>query len=211
MPIDFLSDEQAAAYASFGDELSEADLHRFFFLDDRDCELIARRRRDANRLGYAVQLCAVRALGRFLSAPTEVPTEALHYLASQLGISDIATLGQYARRAETLREHTAEIQRLYRYRDFAPVRSELTAWLTSRSWNRGEGPAALFEASWRWLRNERVLLPGVTTLTRHVATARQQATERMWQVLAAVPSPVESERLEVLLGPVSTSVYFEDI
>ena len=56
MPVEFLSDEQAAGYAAYRGVPSRTELERFFFLDDADRELVEARRRDHNRLGFAVQL-----------------------------------------------------------------------------------------------------------------------------------------------------------
>jgi hypothetical protein len=49
MPVEFLSDEQFGAYGRFTGELSAAE--RFFYLDDADRNLIARRRSDHHRRG----------------------------------------------------------------------------------------------------------------------------------------------------------------
>jgi len=43
MPVEFLSDEQVGAYGRFTGELSAAEVERFFYLDDADRNLIARR------------------------------------------------------------------------------------------------------------------------------------------------------------------------
>ena len=52
MPVEFLSDEQVAAYGRFTGELSAGEVERFFYLDDADRNLIARRRSDHHRLGF---------------------------------------------------------------------------------------------------------------------------------------------------------------
>nr|WP_202558838.1 DUF4158 domain-containing protein [Streptomyces sp. SID5789] len=44
MPVEFLTDEQAASYGKFSEEPTRPVLERFFFLDDEDRELIATRR-----------------------------------------------------------------------------------------------------------------------------------------------------------------------
>lgn len=138
-------------------------------------------------------------MGRFLPTPTRLPAAVQQYVASQLEISETACLVDYAQRSETLREHSAEIQRTYGFRPFSEVQGELTSWLASRAWNRGDGPTALFNAAWGWLRQERVLLPRVTTLTRIVASERQAATEKVWATLAGLPDEQQRRRLEDLL------------
>ncbi|WP_232237776.1 MULTISPECIES: DUF4158 domain-containing protein [Actinoalloteichus] len=44
MPVEFLTDEQAASYGKVNEELTRPELERFFFLDDEDRTLIAKRR-----------------------------------------------------------------------------------------------------------------------------------------------------------------------
>ncbi len=66
MPVEFLSDEQAAAYGWLPESLSRAELERFFFLDDVDRGLVEAKRRDHNKLGFALQLVTVRNAGRSL-------------------------------------------------------------------------------------------------------------------------------------------------
>ncbi|MER0479516.1 DUF4158 domain-containing protein [Streptomyces sp. Edi2] len=36
MPVEFLTDEQAASYGKFNEEPTRPELERFFFLDDED-------------------------------------------------------------------------------------------------------------------------------------------------------------------------------
>jgi hypothetical protein len=71
--VEFLTDEQAAAYGRFVEEPTRPELERFFFLDDVDRDLIALRRTAAHQLGFAMQMCTVRYVGRFLvDDPLEV-------------------------------------------------------------------------------------------------------------------------------------------
>ena len=60
----------------------------FLFLDDEDRKLIAKRRGDASRLGFALQLTTVRFLGTFPDDPLDVPSVVLDELAGQLVIAD---------------------------------------------------------------------------------------------------------------------------
>jgi hypothetical protein len=94
-----------------GGSVTRADLERFFFLDDRDRDLVAGLRGDHNRLGLCIQLSTVRCLGKFLADPLDgVPTEAIDFLAGQLGIADPSCVKQYALRPQTHREHAAKIR-----------------------------------------------------------------------------------------------------
>lgn len=144
-------------------------LERFFFLDDADRELVARRRGGRNRLGFAVQLGTVRALGTFLVDPLEVPVEAVDYLAEQVGVADPSCVKAYGEREKTRLEHQWEITRVYGYTGFPAAQPDLAGWIDHRAWTSDEGPRALFAAAVGWLREQKVLLPGLMVLARLVA------------------------------------------
>ena len=73
MPVDFLSDEQAAAFGRFAGPPSRLELEQSCWLDDADRALIARHCGESSRLGFGVQLATVRMLGSILSDPLDVP------------------------------------------------------------------------------------------------------------------------------------------
>lgn len=113
MPVEFLTDEEVAAYGRFNGPPSRVELERSFLLNDRDRELVGQRRRPHTRLGFALQLGTVRFLGTFLSDPLDVPDEVVAYQARQLGIQDVSCLRAYAEREMTPLEHVWEIRREY--------------------------------------------------------------------------------------------------
>ncbi|GBQ00232.1 transposase [Streptomyces spongiicola] len=199
MPVEFLTDEQAAAYAAYRGAPSRTELERFFFLDDADRELIESKRRTHNRLGYAAQLTTARYLGVFLDDPTDVPVEVVDYLAEQLDIGNPSVLKVYGERENTRLEHVRELRRVLEYREFAEAEAELRAWVDARAWTTGEGPKALFDAAAGWLRERRVLLPGVTTLTRLVASVREAANQRLWDTLYGLLNTGQRAVLDSLL------------
>ncbi|ASU84061.1 hypothetical protein CDO52_15820 [Nocardiopsis gilva YIM 90087] len=199
MPVEFLTDEQAARYGRYAEPPSRAHLDRFFHLGDADWELIAPKRREANRLGFAVQLCTARSLGTFLTDPSEVPENAVVYLAEQLGIADPGCLADYAAREQTRLDHAEEIRDACRSEDFATKQAELRAWMEAQVWTAADGPKALFDGAVSWLLRHAVLLPGVTTLARLVARVRQEVTERLWTQLCTLLTPGQ----QAGLGPCS--------
>lgn len=164
-----------------------------------DRALVEKRRGDANRLGFSIQLGTVRCLGAFLADPVDVPTPAVDYMAAQLGVGDPSCLKAYSHREKTRLEHQWKIVQVYGYRDFASAEEELSAWIGDRAWTTGEGPRALFGGAVAWLRERRVLLPGLSVLTRLVASVREAATQRLWETLAAKPAPAQARLLDRLL------------
>jgi hypothetical protein len=199
LPVEFLSDDQVAAYGSFVGVPSRAQLERFFFLDDASRRLIGTLRRDHLQLGFGVQLGTVRMLGAFLDDPVDVPVEVVDYVAEQLGIGDPSGLKAYTEREKNRFEHVWEIRRRYGYSDFAEAAREFEAWMDARAWTTGDGPKALFDAGVAWLRERQVLLPGVTTLARLVARVREQATQRLWETLSGLLSAEQRYVLDRLL------------
>lgn len=105
-------------YDQFTRELSADELAGCFCFSDDDQRAIARRRGDANRLGFAVQLGTVRCLGRFLENPAAVPTQVVASTAREIGVSAIVDLACYGE-GEWRWSHQGEIRRIYGYRPFS--------------------------------------------------------------------------------------------
>lgn len=201
MPVDFLTDEQAERYGRYAGNPTPDQLARYFFLDDSDRKLISTRRGDHNRLGFSLQLCTVRFLGTFLPDPTSAPKMIVKHLAKQLSVSDPGCLKQYMERSPTHREHAGEIQRFYGYYDFSdqPEHFRLVRWLYTRTWLSAERPIVLFDLVTARLVEKKILLPGVTVLTKLIARVRDRASARLWCYLGKLPSFEQQSRLDALL------------
>ena len=210
MPVEFLTDDEPAAYGRFAEPPSQADLERVFFLDNEDLKLVGLRRGDHMKAGFALQLVTVRWLGTFLEDPLDVPGEVLDFVAGQLGIEDPGMVKRYTERVKTKSDHQQEIRRRYGLRDFADAEAELTEWVAARAWTSGDGPKAIFLDALAWLRERKVLLPGVTTLARLVARVRDETTHRLWRVLEALLTPVQRRVLD-RLPEVSPGVRVSDL
>jgi hypothetical protein len=72
-------------------------------------------------------------------------------------------------------------------------------WLYGRAWMAFEQPSTLFDLSTVWPVERKILLPGVTTLTRLIARIHDRVASRLWQLLVKLPSPQQREKLESLL------------
>lgn len=200
MPVDFLTEAQLARYGRYADEPSPIQLARYFYLDDADLALIARRRGDHSRLGFALQICTARFLGTFLTDPTGVPAGVVAHLASQLLIADTACLAKY-RVGKTHWEHAGEIRTTYGYRTFTeqPGHFLFLRWLYARAWLGLERPSVLFDRATAFLVTRKVMLPGASVLERHIGQVRDRANARMWRLLAQATTPAQRVQLENLL------------
>jgi hypothetical protein len=76
----------------------------------------------------------------------------------------------------------------------------LNRWLYAFCWTGTDGPGVLFDRATTWLIAQKVLLPAVTTLERHVARLRfSRIEERVWKILTAGAFLETRSKLEFLL------------
>ena len=101
MPVEFLTDEEAARFGRYSGPRPLVELDRLFFVDDGDKTLIVRRWGEHMKLGFALQLVTVRYLGTFLTDPLDVPNVVVDYLAEQLGVVDSSCVKRYGERDQT--------------------------------------------------------------------------------------------------------------
>lgn len=171
-----LTDRQRSALLDLPTE--EASLLRFYTLADDDLEHIHQRRRPENRIGFALQLCALRYPGRLLQPGELIPLQILRFLGAQLGLPEEALL-DYARRRQTRYQHSAELQEIYGFRSFEEnVRREMVRWIGEAAENAlsNEDLACRFVKE---CRHNKIILPAVTTIERLCADALVDAERRI--------------------------------
>lgn len=213
MPTRFWGDAQRARYGRFPDVVDDANIARCFHLDERDRVIIAALRGGHNRLGFALQLGAVRFIGVFPSETDTIPPRVIGALAEQLGEYPAPSLETYWSGRQRWR-HVALINDRYGVRDFgdAPFeRFRLTRWLHALCQAGDERPGLLMDRAVAWLLVERVLLPGVSTLERFCARIRARVRERRWTRMAQAFDDQQAARLVELLGSDGGSTLIEDL
>lgn len=151
------------------------ELEEFFFLDGPALELARKKRGWNNRLGWSVQWGTVRMLGTFLTdvGPAEVPEVVVRYVAEQLGTEEWTVVKRYGDRQQPPYEHAWEIRDLLGYREFAAAEGEVATFIASRVGKTRDSKRELFDRAVLWLIENRVLLPGISTLSRLVAEVRR--------------------------------------
>jgi hypothetical protein len=202
VPVTFLSAARRKAYGRFPTPAADETLDALCHLDAFDRMRIAALAGPANVLGYALQLVALRATGRFPDRPCDVPAIDHRRLARALAVAPIDDLGQ-AYAAHTRRRHRHEIVAAYGYRDLrdAACARRFVAWLLRRTWVGDARAKHLFDAAVERLVAQRILLPGVTTLERLVARVVRRAEDRAARRIDAALNLGHRAELERLLVP----------
>jgi hypothetical protein len=179
---------------------AEEDLIRPYTFSETDLSIIGQRRGQANRLGFAVQLCYMRYPGVMLAVDEEPFGPLLRLVAEQLKAPP-ENWADYGRRAETRREHLLELQSIFGFQPFtAQHYRPAVQSLGELAWQTDKG-IVLAMALVEGLRSKSVLLPSPGVIEHICAEAitRQpahllgvvratlgRATARPWRVADAL-------------------------
>ena len=109
MPVQLFTEAERAQRDRFPEVIAYEDLVIFFTLSDRDHESIPRSSAPHNRLGYALQLCALRFMGFVPDDLRSAPPEAVAFVAQQLHVKP-TVLADYGTRAQTRQDHLQAVQ-----------------------------------------------------------------------------------------------------
>ena len=173
-------------------------LTRHYSFTRSDRELLAERRGNANRLGFAVQLALLRHPGMSL-AHMEDPVDSLvAWLAERLEIP-VAAFAEYAGRAQTMTDHARVLATALGLRPasaadlpFMIEAAAQSAWSTDRGQPITAGVIAA-------LRAEKVILPAPATIERAAIAGRARVRKRAADALLADVSEAQIAKLDKLL------------
>jgi TnpA family transposase len=172
---EILSPQSRAAL--FDPPTDPAAIVRHYTFSSEDMTLIRRRRRDANRLGFAAHLAYLRFPGRVLGAQEVPPPDMLDFVASQVG-SEAKAFAGYAQRDETRWEHLGELQNYLGVRPFQRHDYRATAKVALDEAIGSDRGEAIVAAQIGHLRRHGILLPAATILERIGLAARARARKQ---------------------------------
>ena len=134
MAIGWLTEVERDRLQRFPSSVSELDLITTFTLTDADRQLVLSRHGAGNRLGIALQLCALRYLGFIPEAMAATPMEVVRFVAGQLGLP-VEAVDQYRpRREQTRTEHAKTVADHLGFRRYGEAeRQSLNQWLRDRA------------------------------------------------------------------------------
>ena len=173
-----------------------AEMARHYVLDADDLALVGAKRRAGNRLGFAVQLCALRHPGRVLE-PSKSAARADARLRRKISSGSIPRCS-----ANTPAGPKPAASMWSNFKGYLRLRSfGLADWRaclrvgTDAAWatDRGE---PIVQAMLAHLRANTVLLPAATVLERIGLAARARARKKIFETLAAGLSDAERDTLD---------------
>ncbi|EPZ9221299.1 DUF4158 domain-containing protein, partial [Escherichia coli] len=152
---------------------SQDDLIRYYTFNDSDLSLIRQRRGDANRLGFAVQLCLLRYPGYALGTDSELPEPVILWVAKQVQ-AEPASWAKYGERDVTRRE------------------------LTELAQQTDKGLLLAGQAL-ESLRQKRRILPALSVIDRACSEAIARANRRVYRALVEPLTDSHRAKLDELL------------
>ena len=171
----------------FGLPVDAEECRRRYALDEDDLRRIRRRRKPGNRLGFALQLCALRFPGRLLKPGETIPEAMLQVIADQID-ADWRDIAGYGLRENTRYEHSAALQRELGYRPFiGAARADMIRRLDAAALEITDA-RALAESFIAMLRAGKVIAPAPSTFEKlcsiAVITAERVVIKRLGAILA---------------------------
>jgi hypothetical protein len=183
MPVGFLNKTQQAQLSSFPNTINYNDLITYFTLTDQDRQAVPLRSSAKNRLGFAIQLCALRFMGFFIKDMTGVPAVIIEFLKQQLNLNEVPDLGAYGQRPQTRTDHINTIEKHLGFRSADPVyEKRLQAWLVSRALEH-DRPILLFQFTAEKMKQDKRTRFGLWKMEKLISNAREQAKQTIYESL----------------------------
>jgi TnpA family transposase len=196
---ELLSSAQRSQFLCISPDMSEQMQARYYTFSDDDLTLIKQRRRNHNRLGFAVQLAYLRFPGRTWAANEEVSPLILSYVANPLKIDPmcIALYGQD--REATRYEHLAELEKVCGFRPFTKREyRELAAWLLPIARKTDTG-TVLVSSLIEEMRSRKIIIPALSTVERLGWETRRRAQRQVYRQLTEGLTDLQRTQLKALL------------
>lgn len=173
-------------------------LGTYYTFSKRDLEIINKRRREENRLGFAVQLAVLRYPGWPYTHIKSIPDSVIHYISKQIGATSFS-LSLYPQRENTLWDHLKEIRSEYDFVTFSLKEYRMAfKHLHQLALENGDAMHLLHECI-DFLRKNQIILPAITTLERMVWEARAMAERKLFNMVSQSLTNNQKEKLEKII------------
>ena len=177
---------------------ADDELIRHYTFNEADLSLIRLRRGDANRLGFAIQLCLLRFPGQGLLPNTRVSALLLQWIGKQLRIDPVCW-PQYAERETTRREHLLELRAYLGMESFGQVHYRQMVNAATEFALQTDKGLVLVNNVLDTLRHRQTIIPAIDVIERICAEAITCANKRIYSILTDSLSTTHRHSLDELL------------
>jgi TnpA family transposase len=199
MPARWLTESEQNRLTRFPETVSETDLVTFFTLTKDDRREIGKLRGDSNRIGFALQLCALRYLGFIPDDLSAIPFDVVDFLANQLS-SQAKHIFEYGSRSQTRTDHLTDIEKYLGFHKMTSAEeADIDEWLTVRAVEH-DRPLLLLQILCERLQTRKITRPGLSILERFVTKARNNAREMTWETVSHLVTDETKIVLDTLLN-----------
>ena len=181
------------------EDLSQAEIERYFTFTAEQKTAIKAKRGLPNRIGFAVQWAYLRYPGRRWEANEQPPDAVLLYISKQIGVPP-SELSRYSLgREATRREHWGELLPLGRFRSYdAITQRELTQALLPVALSTDSG-IKLIEELLSEMRSRQIVIPALSTLESLAFEVRARAQGIVTRNLTQPLTIAQKQKLDKLL------------
>lgn len=183
----------------FGLPTDRDALARHYTFTRTELDLIAIRRGDANRLGFAVQLALLRHPGLPLAHIGEPIEAVVGWVAEHLELPAL-TFAEYARRPQTVTDHARDVAAALGLR--FPREADLPDLIevaTQAAWISDQGMPIVTKII-AALRSAKIVLPAPTVIERAALAGRARARKRAADALVGDLTDEQRDKLDTLLA-----------
>jgi len=189
-----LTNRERMLLSQFPEAISREEIIANYNFSSEDLELIMIRRRDHNKLGFALQLGILRHTGKTFNSFDKIPEIIVTYVSMKLEI-DEAIFPMYYDRENTILEHLDEIRKYYGYINFEDKHIAIIEKLVSTLILKSENPVYLIRQSMLVLKRDKIIIPRITTLEKMVGKSIIKNDERIFHQISCSLSDKQKKQI----------------
>jgi TnpA family transposase len=194
-----LTEEQRLELTKIPDDIRDWRIAKYYTLNDFDIKAIQVQRKDYNRIGFALQLCCLRYPGWSLTNIDNIPEPVIHYVANQIN-ANAKDIQQYGFREKTRLEHLQKLRDLYGFRFFNDTDKSLLQDYLMPFAMENDQVLRLIKLSIERLREQKIILPGVTSIEYMVSEVSQSAEDKIHEIITGYLTAKQKRQLDGLVN-----------
>lgn len=194
---ELLNKEQRDSFMRFPED--DKMIGSFYTFSKDDIEIIRSHRREENQLGFAIQLAVLRYPGWSYTSYESIPDDIIRYVAVQIETNP-KVLNYYAKRENTIWNHTKEIRKTY---DFILFNDEVRKYTEKYLINlalENDDKLFLIDRCIHFFRDNKVILPAITTIEALVWEVKEKVEKIVIDTIISYLDTKQRERLNEIVS-----------